>query len=61
MLAASRIRNTKPVSRDVLTASAAQRADRTDYVAQISDGDPARCNPINTGPHCRDDALERLH
>jgi Phosphoinositide phospholipase C, Ca2+-dependent len=33
----------------------------TDYVAQIPDGNPARCNPINTGPHCRNDALERLH
>jgi Phosphoinositide phospholipase C, Ca2+-dependent len=33
----------------------------TDYVAQIPDGDPARCNPINTGPDCRNDALERLH
>jgi hypothetical protein len=31
----------------------------TDYVAQIPDGDPARCNPINTGTHCRNDALER--
>jgi Phosphoinositide phospholipase C, Ca2+-dependent len=32
----------------------------TDYVAQIPDGDPARCNPINTSTHCRNDALERL-
>jgi hypothetical protein len=32
----------------------------TDYVAQIPDGDPARCNPINTGTLCRNDALERL-
>jgi Phosphoinositide phospholipase C, Ca2+-dependent len=32
----------------------------TDYVAQIPDGDPARCNPINTGTHCRNTALERL-
>jgi hypothetical protein len=32
----------------------------TDYVAQIPDGDPARCNPINTGTHCRNAALERL-
>jgi Phosphoinositide phospholipase C, Ca2+-dependent len=32
----------------------------TEYVAQIPDGDPARCNPINTGTHCRHDALERL-
>jgi hypothetical protein len=32
----------------------------TDYVAQIPDGDPARCNPINTGAQCRNDALERL-
>ena len=29
----------------------------TDYVAQIPDGQPARCNPINTGPRCRDDRL----
>jgi Phosphoinositide phospholipase C, Ca2+-dependent len=32
----------------------------TDYVAQIPDGDPARCNPINTGTLCRNDGLERL-
>ncbi len=32
----------------------------TDYVAQIPDGDPARCNPITTGTLCRNDALERL-
>jgi hypothetical protein len=30
------------------------------YVASIPDGHPARCNPINTGPKCRNDALERL-
>jgi hypothetical protein len=28
------------------------------YVAAIPDGHPARCNPINTGPQCRNDALE---
>jgi hypothetical protein len=33
----------------------------TNYVAQIPDGDPARCNPVNTGTHCRNDVLERLH
>jgi hypothetical protein len=33
----------------------------SDYVAQIPDGEPARCNPLNTGTHCRNDALERLH
>ena len=33
----------------------------TDYVAQVPDGHPARCNPINTGTHCRNNALERLH
>jgi hypothetical protein len=32
----------------------------TDYVAQIPEGDPARCNPINTGTHCRNEALERI-
>jgi Phosphoinositide phospholipase C, Ca2+-dependent len=32
----------------------------TDYVSQIPDGDPARCNPINTGTHCRNNGLERL-
>jgi hypothetical protein len=32
----------------------------TDYVASIPDGHPARCNPVNTGPRCRNDALERL-
>ena len=33
----------------------------TDYIAQVPDGHPARCNPINTGTHCRNNALERLH
>jgi hypothetical protein len=32
----------------------------TNYVAQIPGGDPARCNPINTGPSCLNNALERL-
>jgi hypothetical protein len=32
----------------------------SDYVAQIPEGSPARCNPINTGTHCRNDALERV-
>ena len=32
----------------------------TDYVAQIPDGQPARCNPINTGPRCRNDRLELI-
>lgn len=30
----------------------------TDYVAQLPGGAPARCNPVNTGLHCRDAALE---
>jgi hypothetical protein len=30
------------------------------FVASIPDGHPARCNPINTGPKCRNTALERL-
>jgi calcium-dependent phosphoinositide phospholipase C len=30
------------------------------YVASIPDGHPARCNPVNTGPKCRNDALEHL-
>lgn len=32
----------------------------SDYVAQIPGGSPARCNPVNTGPRCRNAALERL-
>ena len=32
----------------------------SDYVAQVPDGDPARCNPVNTGPRCRSGVLERL-
>ena len=30
----------------------------SDYFAAIPDGDPARCNPVNTGPRCVNDALE---
>jgi len=30
----------------------------TDYVAQLPGGVPVRCNPVVTGPHCRDAALE---
>ncbi len=36
------------------------RSEWSDYVAQIPGGDPARCNPVNTGPRCRDDRLEHL-
>ncbi len=31
----------------------------SDYFAQIPDGAPARCNPVNTGPRCDDAKLER--
>jgi uncharacterized protein len=30
----------------------------SDYFATIPDGSPARCNPVNTGPRCRNEALE---
>ena len=30
----------------------------TDYVARIPDGQPARCNPVNSGPGCQNSALE---
>ncbi|MDH3706455.1 MAG: phosphatidylinositol-specific phospholipase C1-like protein [Acidimicrobiia bacterium] len=36
------------------------RSEWSDYVAQIPDGAPARCNPVNTGPRCRNHLLERL-
>jgi hypothetical protein len=29
------------------------------YFAAIPDGEPARCNPVNSGPRCRNDGLER--
>jgi hypothetical protein len=32
----------------------------SDYVAGIPGGRPARCNPLNTGPRCRNAKLERL-
>lgn len=32
----------------------------SDYYASIPDGHPARCNPVVTGPACRNDALEHL-
>ncbi len=32
----------------------------SDYVAGIPGGRPARCNPVNTGPRCRNGKLERL-
>lgn len=31
-----------------------------DYTAAIPDGDPARCNPVNTGSRCNNALLERL-
>lgn len=31
-----------------------------DYSAAIPDGDPARCNPVNTGPRCENEKLEQL-
>lgn len=30
-----------------------------DYTASIPNGDPARCNPITSGPRCKDNFLER--
>ena len=30
----------------------------SDYFAAIPGGEPARCNPVNTGPRCRSSALE---
>ena len=54
--------------RDAALASAAQWVSTdypvagssmwTDYFASIPDGDPSRCNPVNTGPRCRNDLLE---
>jgi hypothetical protein len=54
--------------RDAALASGAQwvstdypvpgRSIWSDYFASIPEGDPARCNPINTGPRCRNDRLE---
>jgi hypothetical protein len=32
----------------------------TGYFVAIPGGMPARCNPLNAGPACRDDGLERL-
>jgi hypothetical protein len=32
----------------------------TEYVAELPGEHVARCNPVNTGPRCRDRALERL-
>ncbi len=32
----------------------------SDYFASIPDGQPARCNPVNTGPRCDNAELERL-
>jgi hypothetical protein len=56
--------------RDAALASGAQwvstdypvpgRSIWSDYVATIPDGAPARCNPLNTGPRCRNAALETL-
>jgi hypothetical protein len=31
----------------------------SDYYAAIPGGSPARCNPVNTGPRCRNEGLER--
>jgi len=30
----------------------------SDYFASIPGGEPARCNPVNTGPRCTAGALE---
>jgi len=57
-------------TRDAALASGAQwvstdypvpgRAIWSNYVATIPNGAPARCNPINTGPRCRNDLLEKF-
>ena len=56
--------------RDAAFASGAQwvstdypvpgRAIWTDYYAAVPDGVPARCNPVNTGPRCRNDRIEQF-
>jgi hypothetical protein len=47
------------VSTDYPVPGRAARFD-TDYVAQLPGENVARCNPVNTGPRCRDRALERI-
>jgi hypothetical protein len=63
-------RNNDPTQREAALASGAQWVSTdypvpgsspfSPYFADIPNGHPARCNPINTGPRCRDDQLERL-
>jgi hypothetical protein len=62
-------RNGDTTQRDAALESAAQWVSTdyplpgsspfSDYYASIPDGAPARCNPVNTGPRCRNDRLER--
>jgi calcium-dependent phosphoinositide phospholipase C len=63
-------RNGSTTARDAAIASGAQWVSTdypvpdpdfgTGYFVAIPGGMPARCNPINAGPACRDEGLERL-
>jgi Phosphoinositide phospholipase C, Ca2+-dependent len=63
-------RSNDPAQREAALASGAQWVSTdypvaassvfSPYFAAIPDGRPARCNPVNTGPRCRNDLLERL-
>jgi hypothetical protein len=62
-------RNNNTTMRDAALASAAQWVSTdypvpgsspfSPYYASIPDGHPARCNPVNTGPRCANQLLER--
>jgi hypothetical protein len=62
-------RSNDPTQREAALASGAQWVSTdypvpgsspfSPYFAAIPDGHPARCNPVNTGPRCRNALLER--
>jgi hypothetical protein len=62
-------RSNDPTMRDAALASGAQwvstdypvpgSSPYSPYFAAIPDGHPGRCNPVNTGPLCRNPLLER--
>ena len=57
MLDAALVSGAQLVSTDFPQAGMSARYD-SDFVAELPDGRPARCNPINAPRDCRDDRLE---
>jgi len=58
MLAAALVSGAQLISTDFPQIGMSARYD-SDFVAELPEGGPARCNPVNAPRGCHDDGLER--